>query len=348
MTPRAPGKCRPEPGTPRIANRFLRRVRTLPRFCADGVIFPRGRRPSPAAAGVDQLGLTPSTGACSPPSFKTYGGGPCGPETLAANIGEEAVTWKTYTSLISCSWASLTLTPGAAARSLPTRSRASFRRANNAFVAPQNRNFGPNSASQEKMLFTIDKFIFFCYSYALGWETHFSRFFSLDRRHLAKSPFFGWSSVSKFCCVSTAQEPSPAFGRFSNDNGAVRIDPWTTDQQLLDGQLSRGYHKSPKRGNCSSMYEDKTLVCKECNEFVFTAGEQEFYAERGFQNEPQRCKACRPRGRMPPVAPWNTSPPPAPAAPVRPRIPFRAKSDRPVYCGECFQLRCAATANFPK
>ena len=42
------------------------------------------------------------------------------------------------------------------------------------------------------------------------------------------------------------------------------------------------------------MYEDKTLVCKECgNEFVFTAGEQEFYAERGFQNEPQRCKSCR-------------------------------------------------------
>ena len=35
------------------------------------------------------------------------------------------------------------------------------------------------------------------------------------------------------------------------------------------------------------MYEDKTLVCKDCGkEFVFTAGEQEFYAERGFQNEP--------------------------------------------------------------
>ncbi len=42
------------------------------------------------------------------------------------------------------------------------------------------------------------------------------------------------------------------------------------------------------------MYEDKTLICKECgNEFVFTAGEQEFYAEKGFVNEPQRCKACR-------------------------------------------------------
>ena len=37
-----------------------------------------------------------------------------------------------------------------------------------------------------------------------------------------------------------------------------------------------------------SMYEDKTLVCKDCGEdFTFTAGEQEFYAEKGFQNEPR-------------------------------------------------------------
>ena len=42
------------------------------------------------------------------------------------------------------------------------------------------------------------------------------------------------------------------------------------------------------------MFEDKTLKCKECGaDFIFTAGEQEFYAEKGFQNEPQRCKACR-------------------------------------------------------
>ena len=44
------------------------------------------------------------------------------------------------------------------------------------------------------------------------------------------------------------------------------------------------------------MYEDKTLVCKDCGaEFVFTAGEQEFYASRGFQNEPQRCKPLQRR-----------------------------------------------------
>lgn len=39
---------------------------------------------------------------------------------------------------------------------------------------------------------------------------------------------------------------------------------------------------------------DKTLVCKDCGaDFVFTEGEQQFYAEKGFDNEPQRCPNCR-------------------------------------------------------
>ncbi|MBQ5566206.1 MAG: zinc-ribbon domain-containing protein, partial [Clostridia bacterium] len=39
------------------------------------------------------------------------------------------------------------------------------------------------------------------------------------------------------------------------------------------------------------MYEDKTLTCKECGkEFVFSASEQEFYASKGFQNEPKKCR----------------------------------------------------------
>jgi len=42
------------------------------------------------------------------------------------------------------------------------------------------------------------------------------------------------------------------------------------------------------------MAEDKILKCKECNQqFVFTVGEQEFYAQKGFQNEPARCGPCR-------------------------------------------------------
>jgi DNA replicative helicase MCM subunit Mcm2 (Cdc46/Mcm family) len=39
--------------------------------------------------------------------------------------------------------------------------------------------------------------------------------------------------------------------------------------------------------------EDKTLTCQDCGEeFIFTAGEQEFFEEKGF-DEPRRCKECR-------------------------------------------------------
>ena len=41
-------------------------------------------------------------------------------------------------------------------------------------------------------------------------------------------------------------------------------------------------------------YQDKTIVCTDCGtEFIFSAREQEFYAEKGFTNEPKRCKTCR-------------------------------------------------------
>jgi CxxC-x17-CxxC domain-containing protein len=41
-------------------------------------------------------------------------------------------------------------------------------------------------------------------------------------------------------------------------------------------------------------YEDKTIVCVDCGaEFTFTADEQQRFAERGFTNEPKRCKTCR-------------------------------------------------------
>lgn len=40
--------------------------------------------------------------------------------------------------------------------------------------------------------------------------------------------------------------------------------------------------------------EDKIIVCRDCSEeFVFTTGEQEFYKEKGFDNEPVRCPKCR-------------------------------------------------------
>ncbi len=85
------------------------------------------------------------------------------------------------------------------------------------------------------------------------------------------------------------------------------------------------------------MYEDKTLVCKECGqEFVFTAGEQEFYAERGFQNEPQRCKACRDARKQAARGPREYFTATCAACGGEARVPFEPKSDRPVYCSECF------------
>lgn len=41
-------------------------------------------------------------------------------------------------------------------------------------------------------------------------------------------------------------------------------------------------------------YKDKTIKCVDCGtEFIFSARDQEFYAEKGFTNEPKRCKPCR-------------------------------------------------------
>lgn len=40
--------------------------------------------------------------------------------------------------------------------------------------------------------------------------------------------------------------------------------------------------------------KDKVIVCKDCGkEFTFTVRDQEFYEEKGFTNEPVRCKDCR-------------------------------------------------------
>ena len=85
------------------------------------------------------------------------------------------------------------------------------------------------------------------------------------------------------------------------------------------------------------MYEDKTLVCKECgNEFVCTAGEQEFYAERGFQNEPPRCKACRDAREKAARGPRECFAAVGAACGGGAKVPWEPKSDRPVYCSECF------------
>lgn len=85
------------------------------------------------------------------------------------------------------------------------------------------------------------------------------------------------------------------------------------------------------------MYEDKTLVCKDCGkEFVFTAGEQEFYAEKGFVNEPQRCKECRNARKAAARGPREMHDAICANCGAACKVPFQPKEDRPVYCSECF------------
>ena len=104
-------------------------------------------------------------------------------------------------------------------------------------------------------------------------------------------------------------------------------------------------------------YADKTITCRDCGmDFVFTAGEQEFYAQKGFTNEPTRCPSCRQarkaggssRGgygdrdsygsrdsysRSPREMHTTT----CASCGKEAQVPFVPRGDKPVYCSDCFQ-----------
>jgi CxxC-x17-CxxC domain-containing protein len=90
------------------------------------------------------------------------------------------------------------------------------------------------------------------------------------------------------------------------------------------------------------MFKDKTIVCKDCGqEFTFTANEQEFFAEKGFTNEPQRCKSCR-AARKSNDSRRNGGTRQMYDAVCAEcgktcQVPFEPRSDRPVYCSDCFR-----------
>ena len=91
------------------------------------------------------------------------------------------------------------------------------------------------------------------------------------------------------------------------------------------------------------MYKDKTLVCKDCGqEFTFTASEQEFFAEKGFTNEPQRCRSCR-NARKGNSHNGGGNRPMFDAVCAECgkncKVPFEPRTDRPVFCSDCFKNR---------
>jgi CxxC-x17-CxxC domain-containing protein len=114
---------------------------------------------------------------------------------------------------------------------------------------------------------------------------------------------------------------------------------------------------------------DKTLTCRDCGSaFLFTVGEQEFYASKGFVHEPTRCRECRSKRRANAegvysgggaysTSTYSTASPSitggrrelfsatCSACGKEARVPFQPRSDKPVYCSDCFETRRSAPSS---
>jgi CxxC-x17-CxxC domain-containing protein len=98
-------------------------------------------------------------------------------------------------------------------------------------------------------------------------------------------------------------------------------------------------------------FQDKVLKCIDCGaEFVFTAGEQLFFHDKQFKNEPKRCKPCKAKrgsmlgtnqqGAYPKVETRTV----CSQCGKETTVPFKPTQGRPVYCRECFQQRRTSSA----
>ena len=93
-------------------------------------------------------------------------------------------------------------------------------------------------------------------------------------------------------------------------------------------------------------YEDKTLECVDCgSNFTFSASEQEFFANKGFTNEPKRCPDCRQsRKEQRRAQGYDTGgyrqremhPAVCAACGKDTQVPFEPREGRPVYCSDCY------------
>ena len=90
-------------------------------------------------------------------------------------------------------------------------------------------------------------------------------------------------------------------------------------------------------------FEDKSLQCSDCGAtFTFSAGEQEFFASKGYTNEPRRCPSCRQARKSERYGGGGYSSQrqmfPAVCAQCGKdtEVPFEPREGRPVYCSECY------------
>ena len=102
-------------------------------------------------------------------------------------------------------------------------------------------------------------------------------------------------------------------------------------------------------------FRDRVLKCIDCGgDFVFTAGEQLFFHDKQFKNEPKRCKSCKTKrlasfGAMPARQGFQSRPKVETQAVCsqcgkQTTVPFRPTQGRPVFCRECFRERRQAAS----
>ena len=98
-------------------------------------------------------------------------------------------------------------------------------------------------------------------------------------------------------------------------------------------------------------FVDRLLTCVDCgNQFVFTAGEQLFFLDKQFKNDPKRCKPCKSRRSAAASGAHPSGPAAAGISRVETRtqcsecgisttVPFKPTQGRPVLCRQCFKNR---------
>ena len=93
-------------------------------------------------------------------------------------------------------------------------------------------------------------------------------------------------------------------------------------------------------------FQDKSIQCADCGiKFTFTASEQEFFAGKGFTNEPRRCPSCRQTRKTERNGNGGSSyKPQRQMFPVKcaqcgkdTEVPFEPRGDKPVYCSDCYR-----------
>ncbi len=108
-------------------------------------------------------------------------------------------------------------------------------------------------------------------------------------------------------------------------------------------------------------YQDRTLACVECNQdFIFSADDQSYHAEKGYTNEPKRCPSCRQTRRSQRYndggggggggfgGGYDRGPREMHAVTCAEcgkdaEVPFLPRGDRPVYCSDCYSKQGGRT-----